>query len=211
MNVSYGNRHNNYNQGNNYRRPFNYKKKRRIFIKDKFAEQYPYNEYIKFKEVRVIDENGKNLGIMSRLDALNYARSKSLDLVVISPNANVPVAKVIDLNSFKYQLQKKEKLAKKGQKKNKIKEIKLSPLIAEGDLQRKLDQIQKFLNKGYPVKVTIMKKRRITKEMFNDFVKKILTLLESCCNILNTQNKGRDTHILLKAGNAKNKNTKNID
>ncbi len=211
MNVNFNNKYNSHRQGQNYKRTFNSRKKRRIFIKDKFADQYPYNEYIKFKEVRVIDENGKNLGIMSKLDALNYAKSKNLDLVVIAPNANVPVAKVIDLNSFKYQLQKKEKLAKKGQKKNKIKEVKLSPLIAEGDLQRKFEQIQKFLNKGYPVKVTIMKKRRITKEMFNDFVKKILTLLESCCNILNTQNKGRDTHILLKAGNAKNKNTKNID
>ena len=193
-----------------YRRPFR-KPYKRIFIKDKFAEQYPYNEYIKFPTVLVIDQNGKNLGEMDTQEARNLAKENGLDLVVIAPHAKVPVAKIVDLNSFKYQMQKKEKLLKKNQKKNKVKEIKFNPLIAQGDLERKIDKIKEFVNKGYTVKITIMRKRRITKQNFDAFYNRLLTLIENCCNILNTQTKGRDAHILVKQKpeNAKNQDIKN--
>ena len=158
----------------------------------------------------VIDDNGKNLGELDTYKAKELAKSKGLDLVIIAPNAKIPVAKIVDLNSFKYQTQKKQKLMKKSQKKNKVKEIKFSPLIAQGDLQRKIKKIQDFTSKGHTVKVTVMRKRRITKEQFDDFYNMLLTLLRNCCNILNTQTKGRDAHILVKykQENAKNKDIK---
>lgn len=196
-----------YNKSRFYKKPY-----KRVFIKDKFAEQYPYNNYIKYPRLLVIDETGKNLGEMDTLTAKSLAREKDLDLVVIAPKAKIPVAKIVDLNSFKYQIQKKEKLIKKSQKKNKVKEIKFSPLIAEGDLQRKIEKIKSFTSKGYTVKVTVMRKRRITKENFDAFYNKLLTLMKNCCNILNTQTKGRDAHMLVKykQENAKDQNIKNI-
>ena len=205
------NRYNSYNRykKNSNRSSYykkNYKNKRRkIYIKDRFAEKYPYNQYIRAETLRVIDDKGENLGVMEKYKALQLAREKETDIVIIAPNAKPPVAKLIDINSFKYQIQKKEKLAKKGQKKNKTKEVKFSPLIAQGDLDRKLESIRKFADKGYTVKVTVMRKRRVTKEMFDKFYNELLTLIKNCCTILNTQAKGRDAHILVKSTeNAKN-------
>lgn len=192
-----------------YKRRFNFRPRRRYRFINQFAKEHPYNEYIKFPSVRVIDNDGKNLGVMQTQDAIKYAKQKGLDLVVIAPAANPPVCKVIDLAQYKYQLQKKEKEKRKSQRKTKIKEVKFSPKIAQGDLDRKIGKINELTQEGYTVKVTIMRRRWMQKPMIEDFKQKLLTLLEECCNILSSQEKGRDIHILVKAKNAKTQDSKN--
>lgn len=113
------------------------------------------NEEIRDKELRVIDENGTMLGIMSRDEALNLAEDKKLDLVNISPNANPPVCKILDYGKYKYEIQKREKEAKKKQKTIQVKEIRLSTFIEDHDIQVKAKTACKFLQEGDKVKVSL--------------------------------------------------------
>src|SRR5690606_37214641 len=91
------------------------------------------NEQIKVPKVRLIDENGENVGIVSRNDALARARDAGLDLIEISPNTEPPVAKISDYGKYKYQLQKKKAEMRKKQKVIEVKEIKVRPMIEEND------------------------------------------------------------------------------
>ncbi len=113
------------------------------------------NEQIRDREVRVIGEDGEQLGIMSARDAMKIAREANLDLVKIAPQAKPPVCKVIDYGKYRYELARKEKEAKKKQKTMDVKEIRLSPNIDENDLNTKAGQARKFLSKGDKVKVTL--------------------------------------------------------
>lgn len=115
------------------------------------------NERIRAKEVLVIGPNGEQVGIKSIEDARTLANYASLDLVMISPNANPPVCKVMDYNKFRYEKQKKEKEAKKRQKANmsELKEYRLSPTIDVGDFETKLRNAVKYLQKGDRVKLTV--------------------------------------------------------
>lgn len=113
------------------------------------------NEQIRDKEVRLISEDGEQLGIMSAKDAMKIAREANLDLVKIAPQAKPPVCKVIDYGKYRYELARKEKEAKKKQKTMDVKEIRLSPNIDENDLNTKAGQARKFLCKGDKVKVTL--------------------------------------------------------
>lgn len=114
------------------------------------------NEEIRAKEVRVIDEDGGQLGIMLTKRAMEIAVEKKLDLVEISPNSEPPVCRVMDYGKFKYEKGKKEKEAKKKQKVVIVKEIKVKPRIDIHDLEVKVDMIKKFIEKEYKVKVTVM-------------------------------------------------------
>lgn len=120
------------------------------------------NEQIKAREVLVIGPNGEQVGIKPIQDALTLAGYASLDLVLISPNANPPVCKVMDYNKFRYEKQKKEKEALKRQKANtsELKEFRLSPVIDVGDFETKLRNATKYLQKGDRVKLTIRFKGR---------------------------------------------------
>ena len=113
------------------------------------------NEQIRDKELRIIDEDGSQLGLMSSKDALALAVQKNLDLVKISPNANPPVCKIMDLGKFKYEMAKKEKESKKKQKTVTIKEVRLRPSIEEHDLSTKAKMAYKFLEGGDKVKVSV--------------------------------------------------------
>ena len=113
------------------------------------------NEEIRAKELRVIAADGTQLGIMSREEALALSEEKRLDLVCISPKANPPVCKILDYGKYKYELQKKEKEAKKKQKTIDVKEVRLSPNIDTNDLNTKAGAARKFLTKGDRVKVTL--------------------------------------------------------
>ncbi|MGN0335329.1 MAG: translation initiation factor IF-3 [Lachnospiraceae bacterium] len=113
------------------------------------------NEQIRDKEVRVIAENGEQLGIMSAKDAMKLAREAELDLVKIAPTAKPPVCKIIDYGKYRYEMARKEKEAKKKQKTIEIKEIRLSPNIEENDLNTKIASAKKFIAKGDRVKVTL--------------------------------------------------------
>lgn len=118
------------------------------------------NERIRAKEVRLIDDNGENLGVIETSKALEMAYDKDLDLVVISPNQNPPVAKILNYGKFKFEAEKKAKEAKKKQKTVEIKEIKLRYKIDTHDYQVRLKSIKKFLEEGNKVKVVVMLRGR---------------------------------------------------
>ena len=107
------------------------------------------------KEIRVISDNGEQLGVMSAKEAQTIANNKNLDLVMISPNANPPVCKIMDYGKYKYEQSRKEKESKKKQKVVNIKEVRLRPGIEANDLNTKANQAIKFLKKGDKVKVEL--------------------------------------------------------
>ena len=113
------------------------------------------NERIRDKEVRVIGQDGEQLGIMSSKEAMKLAREADLDLVKIAPTAKPPVCKIIDYGKYRYELARKEKEAKKKQRTMEVKEVRLSPNIDTNDLNTKANQARKFLIKGDKVKVTL--------------------------------------------------------
>jgi len=113
------------------------------------------NEEIRDKELRVIDSDGTMLGIMSLEEALALSAEKNLDLVNISPNAKPPVCKILDYGKYRYEIQKKEKEAKKKQKTMQVKEIRLSTFIEEHDIKVKASTAAKFLKDGDKVKVSL--------------------------------------------------------
>ncbi len=113
------------------------------------------NDAIRAREVRLIDETGQNIGVVPRLDALAKAVEAGLDLVEISPDAEPPVAKILDFGKFKYQEQKKAAEARKHQKIVEIKEIKMRPSIDDHDYDVKMRSIKRFFEEGDKVKVTL--------------------------------------------------------
>ena len=113
------------------------------------------NEQIRDREVRLIGEDGEQLGIMSSWDAYKRAQEAGLDLVKIAPTAKPPVWKIIDYGKYKYELARKEKEAKKKQKTIEVKEVRLSPNIDTNDLNTKVGAARKFISKGDKVKVTL--------------------------------------------------------
>ncbi len=135
------------------------------------------NEQIKDREVRLIGEDGKQLGIMSAKDALKRARDADLDLVKVAPQAKPPVCKIIDYGKYRYEMTRKEKEARKKQKTVEIKEIRLSPNIDSNDLNTKINSARKFLSKGNKVKVSLrFRGREMThmqehRYMLEDFAK----------------------------------------
>ncbi|MGX7109269.1 translation initiation factor IF-3 [Facklamia miroungae] len=113
------------------------------------------NGQIRAKELRVIGDNGEQIGVKSLQDALTIAESFDLDLVLVSPQANPPVARIMDYGKYRYELQKKEKEQRKNTKVVSVKEVRLSPSIDDHDYQTKLRQAIKFLEKGDKVKASI--------------------------------------------------------
>ncbi len=143
------------------------------------------NEGIRAREVRLIDQNGEQLGIKSKIEALEIAARVNLDLVLVAPNAKPPVGRIMDYGKYKFEQQKKDKEARKNQKVISIKEVRLSPRIDEHDFNTKLRNAIKFLEKGDKVKASIrFKGRAIThKEIgqrvlvrFSDACKEIATV-----------------------------------
>jgi translation initiation factor IF-3 len=113
------------------------------------------NDAIRAREVRLIDENGQNIGVVSKFDALARAQEAGLDLVEVSPDAEPPVCKILDFGKFKYQEQKKAAEARKHQKIVEIKEIKMRPGIDDHDYDVKMRAIRRFFEEGDKVKVTL--------------------------------------------------------
>ena len=113
------------------------------------------NEQIRVREVRLIDDEGNQKGIVPTLEALKMAKDKDLDLVEVSPNANPPVCKILDYGKYRFEQEKKLRDAKKNQKVLKLKEIRMQPKIGSGDLDTKAKHVQEFMNQGDKVKVTI--------------------------------------------------------
>ena len=133
------------------------------------------NEQIRDKEIRLIGENGEQLGIMSAKEAFKIAKEAELDLVKIAPTAKPPVCKIIDYGKYRYELARKEKEAKKKQKIVEVKEVRLSPNIETNDLNTKANMARKFISKGDKVKVTLrfrgreMAHMQSSKHILDDF------------------------------------------
>lgn len=118
-------------------------------------QELPINERIRAKEVQIIDENGEKLGVKSLSDALNIAYDKKLDLVLVAPNGNPPVCKIMNYGKYKFEQAKKEKEAKKKQKTYELKEIRVTPNTEEHDFNFKVKNARKFLEDGCKVKITV--------------------------------------------------------
>ena len=118
------------------------------------------NERIRAKEVRLIDQNGENLGVVETVKALKMAYDADLDLVLISPNQVPPVAKILNYGKYKYELDKKDKESKKKQHTVEVKEVKIRYKIDTHDYQVRIKSIQKFIAQGNKVKVVIMMRGR---------------------------------------------------
>lgn len=147
-----------------------------ILIREgKIISELFINDQIRDKEVRVIGENGEQLGIMSSKEALQLAEEAGVDLVKIAPTAKPPVCKIVDYGKYRYELARKEKEARKKQKVVEIKEIRLSPNIDSNDLNTKMNAAKKFLSKGDKVKITLrfrgreMAHMNASKHILDDF------------------------------------------
>jgi translation initiation factor IF-3 len=146
------------------------------------------NEMIQVREVRLIDSEGNQRGIMPTAEALVLAREVELDLVEVSPNANPPVCKLLDYGKYKFELDKKLRESKKKQKQVKLKEIRMQPKIEEHDLNFKTKHIKEFLSEGFKVKVTVRFRGRelAHTELGRKVLERVMDMLE-------------DTYVLEKA------------
>ncbi len=140
------------------------------------------NEQIRDREVRLIGEEGEQLGVMSSREAQKLADEAGLDLVKIAPTAKPPVCKIVDYGKYRYEQARKEKEARKKQKTIEIKEIRLSPNIDTNDLNTKINAAKKFLTKGDKVKVTLrfrgreMAHMNASKHILDDFAEALIEI-----------------------------------
>ena len=131
------------------------------------------------REIRLIGSQGEQIGVMNSKEALRMAREEELDLVLIAPNANPPVCKIIDYGKYRYEMARKEKEAKKKQKVIEIKAVRLSPNIDENDVNTKAKAARKFLEKGDKVKVSLrfrgreMSHMNQSRHILDDFAEKL--------------------------------------
>jgi translation initiation factor IF-3 len=125
-------------------------------------DQTRVNERIGVPQVRLIAEDGQQVGVVDRDEALEYARDRDLDLVEVAPQARPPVCRVLDYSKYKYEQEQKAKAARRHQKSVTVREIKLRPKIAQNDYETKKGHVERFLRHGDKVKVTIMFRGRET-------------------------------------------------
>jgi len=157
----------------------NYQRKRvskPTFNKRTNKVQYTANERITFPEVRVISDTGEQLGVLATREAISRARAVEKDLVLITAQAQPPVAKIIELAKFKYQQQQKEADNRKKSKKQDIKEVRFTPFMGEGDFEARLKKVSTFLSKGDKVRLSLQFKGRaiLKKEFGYDMFAKVI-------------------------------------
>ncbi|MBV9119914.1 MAG: translation initiation factor IF-3 [Chloroflexi bacterium] len=143
------------------------------------------NDKIKAREVRLVDDNGAQLGVLRLEEALELAQEKNLDLVEVAPTANPPVCKLLDFGRFKYEQTKREREARKGQKQLVLKEIWFRPNVDDHDRNFKTKQIQRFLEEGDKVKVTVRYRGRelAHPELGRTVLNRVATDLENLASI----------------------------
>ncbi|SCC32416.1 bacterial translation initiation factor 3 (bIF-3) [Priestia flexa] len=164
------------------------------------------NEGIRAREVRLIDQNGEQLGIKSKNEALDIAARANLDLVMVAANAKPPVCRIMDYGKFRYEQQRKEREARKNQKVVNLKEVRLSPTIDEHDFNTKLRNARKFLEKGDKVKASIrFKGRAITHKGIGQKV--LDRFSEACADVSSVESapkmEGRSMFLVLAPKNEK--------
>lgn len=143
------------------------------------------NEGIRARELRLISDNGDQLGVKTKQEALKMAEDANLDLVSVAPKAKPPVAKIMDYGKYRFELQKKQREARKKQKVVNIKEVRLSPTIDTNDFNTKMKNARKFLSKGDKVKVSIrFKGRAIThKDIGRDVLNRFAEATEDVATV----------------------------
>ncbi len=148
-------------------------------------EEHLINDEIRFPEVRVIDADGGQLGILKTREAVQSANERGLDLVLVAGNSMPPVCKIIDYGKYKYRLSKKQQESKKHQKIVKLKEIKMRPKIEDHDYRFKTAHITRFLTEGNKAKVTIMFKGRemIHPHLGKDLLDKVAMQLKELADV----------------------------
>lgn len=172
---------------------------------------YRINQYIQAKEVRVVDETGKQIGIMPIFNAIQKAKEAGADLIEVASNAKPPVCKIINFKKFRYLEAKKEKEEKKGQKGGETKEVLFTPFIAQNDINTRIKKIRKFLKEGNKAKIRILfKGREMTKKDFGYRLIDQLTseLSEEAKKEGEVKFMGRELSVILgpKRGGSKNEN-----
>ena len=158
------------------------------------------NERIRIKEVRLIDEEGEQVGVIATEKALEMARERDLDLVEVAPDARPPVARLLDYSKYKYEQEQKAKAARKHQQQVNVREIKLRPKIADHDYETKKGHVERFLRHKDKVKVTIMfrgreqahpeRGRALLQRLYDDIAE--IATIES-----EPQQEGRNMHMML--------------
>ena len=142
-------------------------------------QDLPINEQIRAKEVQIIDDEGKKVGPISLNEALDMAYDKKLDLVLVAPNNDVPICKLMNYGKYKFEQAKREKEAKKKQKTFELKEIRITPNIEEHDFDFKCKNAKKFIEDGNKVKVTVRFRGRelnyvkLGEEVLNKFIEEL--------------------------------------
>lgn len=147
--------------------------------------EHRLNDEIRVREVRLIDENGKQLGIYPIREALNVAAEKGLDLVEVSPNANPPVCRLMDYGKFLYEKSRREREARRAQRQVEVKEIQIRPKTADHDINVKLNRARKFLQQGDKIRVRVrFRGREITRpELGVEIMQKVATELREVATI----------------------------
>jgi translation initiation factor IF-3 len=161
------------------------------------------NERIRVREVRIIDEDGNQLGVIPTPTALQMARDRSVDLVEVSPNSVPPVCRMLDYGKFKYEQTKKDSEAKKHQHLTELKEVRLRPKIGEHDFDTKLKRAQRFLDEGDKVKVTVQFRGRemAHPKIGHDLLTKFAELLKDHAKVERApMAEGRTMHLILARG-----------
>ena len=178
-------------------------------VKAKGKPTNPINEEIdgkEYKELRIVGPDGEAIGIMTRVEAQSYADGRNLDLVLIAPQGNPPVARVMDYGKFRFEQTKKEKAQRSAQKQIELKEVRLSLSIDQNDLNTKIAHANSFLEKGDKVKVTIrFKGREVTHVSLGE---KLMERFAEGCADLGTPEKspkleGRNFTVMMQPKNRK--------
>jgi len=154
------------------------------------------NDQIRVPEVRVLDDRGEQLGVMSSKEALDLAKSKGLDLVEVAPAAKPPVCKVLDFNKYKYQQKKREKKHRRSE----LKELRFTTQIQDHDLNTKVRRMRKFLEQGDKVRVTVIFRGReiVHRSRGEELVKRILESIGDIAKIdENAKSRGRALQVIL--------------
>ncbi|MCC7103729.1 MAG: translation initiation factor IF-3 [Chloroflexi bacterium] len=163
------------------------------------------NERIRVREVRVIDENGEQLGVLPTFEALELARNRNVDLVEVAPMAVPPVCRLLDYGRFKYEQEKKEREARKNQKNIELKEIRLRPKIGEHDFHAKEVRARDFIEEGDKVKVTVLFRGRelAHPQLGRELLEKMAQRLSDVAVVERApMTEGKTMHVILSRGKA---------